>query len=363
MKKISKRSLIVLFLLLIVLFLSLLSYSVSSHAFLGPSRYAPYGGTYTIDIIPANPVVADEPIISSTGEKLYLIAPPNQEGIIVDRNSAQPSGSLECRVNYLQGWWSSGIAAEYAFHRIFPYKPEAGFTIKGLTAYRINNSTFFTLHSEKGLTQGWQNIEALACSGKHSSDTHATSLFTTQFPFELRIYVKELPLNGKIVIPSGMFAGYTRMFQDPGVPDVNVPADLASIRLNLAPATIFYLSNCKANIDNLNINHHQLDSQEFDSKVTSTATYQCERAQSVKVRFSLDYVTDNDPQKRVPLKSGKNTIYSELSLYDPQSNQRGKKIETTIEKIKHIQIESHLSGTNAEPGKYIGSAWLIANYL
>ncbi|WP_457810156.1 MrpH family fimbial adhesin, partial [Providencia heimbachae] len=213
-----------------------------------------------------------------------------------------------------------------------------------------------------GVTQDWQNIGSYGCSSSRIGPVE-TSFFTVQFPFEVRIYVKELPLDGKVVIPQAMIAGYTRLFQDTGKPTIDVPADKATVKLNLATSVINFPSNCTSNIDNLNINHQALNSTEFDSKETRTVTYQCEKAQSVKVKLDLDYVTDGDPQKRLPLKSGSNTIYSELMLYDDSSNLRGKTIETTIEKIKNIQVESHLSGLDAEPGKYSGSAWIIATYL
>ncbi|OAT49736.1 MrpH family fimbial adhesin [Providencia heimbachae] len=340
----------------ISLFILLFSYNQMSYA----TRYSGSGGSYQMNLVANNSVVAQTPTIGSNNEEYYSIAPPNKEGIEVNESTSQPSGMVTCRVHYIIG--TSYLRSEYAYHRVFAYMPEAGFTLKGLTAYRINSNTFFTLYSNNGITQDWKNIEAHGCTANITGPLD-TSYFTVQFPFEVRIYVKELPLDGKVVIPQAMIAGYTRMFENTGKPTVNVPADKATVKLNLAPSIINFPSNCTSNIDNLNINHQSLDSTEFDSKETRTVTYQCEKAQSVKVKISLDYVTDSDPQKRLPLKSGSNTIYSELMLYDDSSNLRGKTIETTIEKIKNIQVESHLSGLDAEPGKYSGSAWIIATYL
>lgn len=338
--------------------MSLFLYNQVSH---GLTRYSGSGGSYKMNLVSNNSVLADTPTIGSNGEKYYSVAPPNKEGIVIDESTSQPVGTVYCKVNYLEGNYQSGLASSYAFHRVFSYMPEAGFTIKGLTAYKINGNTFFTLYSDNGITQGWKNIAGNGCSGTETSQS--TSYFTVQFPFEVRIYVKEIPLDGKVVIPPAMIAGYTRMFQYPGTPDMFIPAEKSGVKLDLTQSIINYPSNCKSNIDNLNINHNTLDAIEFDSKQTRTATYQCDRSQGVRVKFALDYVTDSDPQKRVPLKSGNNTIYSELSLYDAETNQRGKTIETTIEKVKNIQIESHLYGLDAEPGKYTGNAWLIATYL
>ena len=351
MKKTSKIS-------LMAMVMSLFLYNQVSH---GLTRYSGSGGSYKMNLVSNNSVLADTPTIGSNGEKYYSVAPPNKEGIVIDESTSQPVGTVYCKVNYLEGNYQSGLASSYAFHRVFSYMPEAGFTIKGLTAYKINGNTFFTLYSDNGITQGWKNIAGNGCSGTETSQS--TSYFTVQFPFEVRIYVKEIPLDGKVVIPPAMIAGYTRMFQYPGTPDMFIPAEKSGVKLDLTQSIINYPSNCKSNIDNLNINHNTLDAIEFDSKQTRTATYQCDRSQGVRVKFALDYVTDSDPQKRVPLKSGNNTIYSELSLYDAESNYRGKTIETTIDKVKNIEIESHLYGLDAEPGKYTGNAWLIATYL
>lgn len=186
------------------------------------------------------------------------------------------------------------------------------------------------MYSDNGITQGWKNIAGNGCSGTETSQS--TSYFTVQFPFEVRIYIKEIPLDGKVVIPQAMIAGYTRMFQYPGTPDMFVPAEKSGVKLDLTQSIINYPSNCKSNIDNLNINHNTMNAIEFDSKQTRTATYQCDRGQGIKVKFALDYVTDSDPQKRVPLKSGNNTIYSELSLYDAESNQRVKPSKPPLKK-------------------------------
>lgn len=358
MKNIKNILFISIFMLLF--FYNQTSYALSKYAL---STYAPFGGSYNVDLVANNAVIASMPTIGSNGVKYYSIAPPNQEGVIIDSTTSRPSGTIKCLGNYLQGdYLYAGLHESYAFHRVFAYMPTAGFSIKGLPAYQINSNTFFTLYSQNGITQGWKNISASACSKTYMGPLGASD-FTVQFPFEVRLYIKDIALDGKIIIPAAMIAGYTRMFQDIGTPTIIVPAEKATIKLNLTNTIINYPTNCSSNIDNLNINHQTLNAMEFNSKETRTITYQCAQAQSAKVKFALDYVTDNDPQKRIPLKSGSNTIYSELSLYDASSNQRGKTIETTIDKIKNIQVESHLYGLNAEPGKYSGSAWVIATYL
>lgn len=211
---------------------------------------------------------------------------------------------------------------------------------------------------------GGRNIEATACSKEFEQQSFPTSAFSAHFPFEIRIYVKKVPIDGKVVIPNAMIAGYTRIFQNYyTAPTVNVPADKASVKLYLTTSVINYPSNCHSSIDNLNIDHKTLDAYAFNSKETRTVTYTCTDERPVKVKLTLDYATDSDPKKRVQLKSGDNTIYSEVTLFDEQTNQRGKTFETTIDKVKNIRIESQLSGSNAKPGDYTGSAWLISTFI
>ncbi|HEM7133999.1 TPA: adhesin [Providencia rettgeri] len=326
------------------------------------TRYAAAGGSYKMNLISNNSVVASTPTIGSDNNEYFLIAPPNKTGIVIDDTSTQSFGQVSCVVNYLEGSYKGGLFTYDAYHRVFAYMPEAGFSLKGLTAYKINSNTFFTLYSDNGITNGWQNISALGCSRAEMGPLD-TSFFTIQFPFEVSIYVKDIPVDGKIVIPNAMIAGYTRLFQDYGTPTLYVPADKSSVKLDLTTSVVNYPSDCRSNIDNLNIDHKTLDAYEFNSKETRTVTYTCERVQPVKIKLKLDYVTDSDPEKRVPLKSGNNTIYSEVTIYDEQTNQSGKTIETTIDKVKNIRIESQLSGSNAEPGDYKGSAWLISTFI
>ena len=325
------------------------------------TRYAGADGGYKMNLVSSNSVVASTPTLGTDNNEYYLIAPANKTGIVIDANSSQPFGYVMCKANFLEGNYVDGLPEGFAYHRVFAYMPEAGFSLKGLTAYKINSNTFFTLYSENGITNGWKNIIAPTCSG--TAYFEPTVYFTAHFPFEVRVYVKDIPVDGKIIIPGAMIAGYTRLFQNTGTPTLYVPADKATIKLDLMTSVINYPSNCRSNIDNLNIDHKTLDAYEFNSKEIRTVTYTCERAQPVDVKLTLDYVTDNDPKKRVPLKSGNNTIYSDVSLFDEQTNQRGKTFETTIDKVKNIRIESQLSGSGAEPGDYKGNAWLIATFI
>lgn len=331
----------------------------SNFTYAALTSYSPAGGTYNLNLNSAA-VVSSATATGSDGNKYYPITPPNQSGIVVNEINSNPTGMVECLANYLQGSYKYFLGKQFAYHRIFSYMPEAGVSINGLRAYKINANTFFTIYSSTNMADQWVKISSSGCSIWETGPLPA-SFFTVQFPFEIRIYVKHIPIDGNIIIPDTLLAGYSRIFQNEGVPDYNVPADKATILLKLTSAIVKFPSSCKVNIDNLNIEHDFLDSTSFNSIVSRFVTYECLRSEPV--RLMLDYVTDNDPEKRVPLKSGNNTIYSELMLYDEQSNKKGKVIETTIDGIKNIRVESHLSGSSAEPGDYRGNAWLIASFL
>ncbi|MEB7534944.1 adhesin [Klebsiella aerogenes] len=324
------------------------------------TSYSPAGGTYNLNLNSAA-VVSSTTATGSDGNIYYPITPPNQSGIVVNETNSNPTGMVECQANYLQGDYKYWLGSGHAYHRIFSYMPEAGLSINGLPAYKINANTFFTIYSRQNLVNQWVKISSQGCSIWQTGPLPA-SFFTVQFPFEIRIYVKNVPIDGNIIIPDVLLAGYSRIFQNQGVvPDYNVPADKATILLKLNSSVVKFPSSCKVNINNLNIEHDFLDSTSFNSIVSRYVTYECLRSEPV--RLMLDYVTDSDPEKRVPLKSGNNTIYTELMLYDEQSNKKGKVIETTIDGIKNIRVESHLSGSSAEPGDYRGNAWLIASFI
>ncbi|HBO24297.1 MAG TPA: adhesin [Providencia sp.] len=343
---------------LISILILLFFYSNLSHAL---TRYTNTGGSYIINLSSYNAKINNSLITGSNGEKYYSITPPNQEGIIVNENTSQATGTVNCRTDYVLG--PGYLDAKYAYHRIFSYIPKAGFTINGYDVYKINSNTYVTMYSSKSLTTQWVNIPSIGCSISNTGPLDPSN-FKTLFPFEIRVFVKTIPIDGKIIIPQATIAGYSVMFQDTYKPNMSpISENSATIKIELTSSMINFPSDCKSSIDNLNIDHKILDAAEFGSKAIRTITYQCNNDKAVKAKFSLDYATDNDPQKRVPLKSGSNTIYSELTLYDAESNQRGKSFVANINKIKTIQIESRISGSNAKPGKYKGNAWLIATYL
>ncbi|MCL0018363.1 hypothetical protein MKT11_004650 [Providencia rettgeri] len=77
----------------------------------------------------------------------------------------------------------------------------------------------------------------------------------------------------------------------------------------------------------------------------------------------LDYATDSDPQKRLPMKDASNkTIYSQLEIVDEQTGAAGTDIRVGIQSEHTNQIRSRIQGANVDAGSYQGSAWLIATF-
>ncbi|HEK1040097.1 TPA: adhesin [Proteus mirabilis] len=350
--------------LFIISTLSIFSIAYSKMS-LALTRYVVGGnGGYLINLSSMGAAINEVPSIGSDGNKYYLIG-PNKQKITITQETALSYGTAKCFGNYLSGNYTNGLSQNLAYHRVISYTPKANFSINGLAVYIINSNTFFTLNSDNGITKGWQNIPAFICSDQGLGyENPSASLFTVQFPFDITFYVKNIPLDGKIIVPSSVIAGYTRVFQDDGLPNYYIPIDKSTVKLELANSVVSYPTSCNSNIDNLNIDHKTLDSTNFDNIATRVVSYNCNPPLSeIPIKFTLDYVTDADPLKRVPLKSGIQTIYSELKIYDEQTGQSGKSIETTISSMKNIRVESHISGTNVEPGVYSGNAWLIATYL
>lgn len=343
---------------LITLSSLLFFYSQISHGI--DNRYSGSGGSYRVNLQEFGAQLDPNPVTGSNGETYYSIAPPGRRGFEINRATSHPEGQVRCRMNYIIG--PDYISEKWAYHRLLAYMPEAGFKIDGEDVYRINSNTYFTLFHDKGMTKDWVQISARFCSIKEWM-TQDASWMDTHFPFEIRIFIKNRPVDGNVIIPQSYLGGYTRMFQYPGKPNIKIPPSLPTIKLYINQSIISYNTICTSSINNLNINHQTLDSSEFNSTETRNVTYNCSDDRVARIKLDLDYMTDNDPQKRVPLTSGANTIYSDLILFDRDTNQRGKTIETSINGVKNIQIESHISGLNAAPGDYSGSAWLIATYL
>lgn len=113
----------------------------------------------------------------------------------------------------------------------------------------------------------------------------------------------------------------------------------------------------------VNLRHGQLNSLNYDSTVMEKITYSCKFVSSTRVHLRLDYATDDDPQKRLPLTNDLNQkIYSQLVLIDELTGQLGTDFRLDIHGSREINIRSRIQGENADAGDYHGSAWLIATF-
>ncbi|WIE08720.1 MULTISPECIES: adhesin [Providencia] len=337
-------------------------YGMNAHADYA-SRIQNSNSGYSIRI-DSNSVIEPVARVGSDGKNYYRVGNP----IVIDGNSAQVSvsGLVDC-VGRRWGSSNTRIHSSQAFHRLFMYVASAGVTIDGKTAYRINNNLVMTVETP---IMNWINIDAGMCSYAYVGLVRAAQEFTSQFPVTITFFINEQIIDGKLVIPAMDLAGYVRAFTEPkAVPpfdswplsDSTVPMRLAASQLNVKAMCSTQTSSGQAST--VNLRHGQLSSIHYDSLVMESIRYTCKFAALTKVRLRLDYVTDGDPQKRLPMKDASNrTIYSKLDIVDEQTGATGTDIRVGIHSNRTIYIRSRIQGNNADAGSYQGSAWLIATF-
>lgn len=337
-------------------------FGITAHADYAPKiQNASLGYLIQLD---TNSIIEPVARVGSDGKNYYRVGRP----ISVDMGSSQVSvsGAVSC---VGRTWGSAGtrIRSENAFHRLFMYVASSGVTIDGKITYRINSNLVMAVETP---IMNWINIDAGMCSYAYVGLTRPARDFTSQFPITITFYINEQIIDGKLVIPSMDLAGYVRAFTEPkAVPpfdnwpltDSTVPMRLAASQLNVKAMCSTTTSSGQAST--VHLRHGQLNSQHYDSVVHESITYNCKFAALTKVRLRLDYATDGDPQKRLPLKDSlNNTIYSRLEIVDEQTGATGTDIHVGIQSERTIQVRSHLQGDSADAGSYRGSAWLIATF-
>ncbi|MBC5791447.1 adhesin [Providencia sp. JUb39] len=314
----------------------------------------------------SNSTIAQASVTGSDGKPYYKVG----NSIVIGNSSASSSGNVKCVGKV---WGSSGylnFSSSSAFHRLFVYAPSTGVTINGLSTYRINSNVVMTVESKM---DNWVNINAAGCSDVQSTnDIGAVSGFNVHFPMTFTFYINEKIIDGQIMIPAMELAGYVRTFMKPSVlpsfqswlfNEATAPVHLETSQLNVGSSCSS--STTTGQVGTVNLFHGQLNNLNYDSKITEKVNYTCKFSTLTKVRLRLDYVKDNDPQKRLPLinKITKEKIYSTLMMTDDSTGQSGLDMNVDIEKLKTISISSHLQGINAPAGNYQGSAWLIATFI
>ncbi|EOG5602602.1 hypothetical protein L3033_003985 [Providencia stuartii] len=192
--------------------------------------------------------------------------------------------------------------------------------------------------------------------------------FTVQFPITLRFYINDRVIDGQLSIAAMGLGGYVRAFTASRttpqhtswtLSDSSVPMRLAASQLNIGSSCITMTSTGQAGT--VNLRHGHLNTLNYDSVVTEKVTYTCKFSASTRVKLRLDYATDSDPKKRLPMissQNGDNKIYSDLTMTDEKTGETDKYLKIEIKDLRTI----HIQGNNAVAGEYKGSAWLIATF-
>lgn len=342
--------------------LGFLFISFYSKANYSPVIVNPQDG-YTINLS-NNTSIGNTPYIGTDGNRYYQIGNP-----IALKNSSV-TGMVKCVGRRWGSTTNTNLGTE-AFHRIFIYPMAANTKIDGVDAYVINNNVLMTVKSSVIEWTLLSNSQSCSNPASNSLEVAASSFFTPT-NIVLSFYVKDKIIDGVILIPAMDLAGYVRAFMDPlvapiynswPIAETTTPVRILSSTINLNSSCSIATSSGQAST--LNLRHGPLSALNYDNLVTEKVSYSCKFSIPTKVNLRLDYITDNDPQKRLPMQSTKNSddkIYSELKIIDDETGQSGNNISIDIKEFKSITISSHIYGENAAAGDYKGSAWLIATF-
>ncbi|MGG4692649.1 adhesin [Proteus mirabilis] len=311
-----------------------------------------------------NTSISTSPYIGSDGLNYYQI------GQTIKLQEMMVSGNVLC-VGTTWGDVSSHQLGQTAYHKMFIYPSPANITINNSDAYIINNNVLMTVYNDMS---EWTLLdESIGCSNPRS-DTYSVPVsgFVTPRRLTLTFYIRDNIIDGKIIIPAMDLAGYVRAFVKPlKTPDfTSWPIGTSSAPVRILPSSINLNASCSTmsstgQAETINLRHGNLNTLNYDSVVTENVTYSCKFSIPTKVRLHLDYATDSDPQKRLPMTNSQNSnykIYSELTMTDEITGQTGKDFKIDIKDLRTIKITSHIQGSNAVAGDYKGSAWLIATF-
>ncbi|MEQ4672508.1 adhesin [Providencia manganoxydans] len=313
-----------------------------------------------------NKPIATRPIKGSDGKDYYLYG--DRISVYPGESGVTGSGTVDC-LGRVWGDNDTNISQWNAGHRLFIYAPSAGVRIDGWPAYHINSNLVVTVDS---FIENWIYRISGACGNATPGMTADITNFRHGiFPITLKFYVKTKIIDGQLSVPAMDLGGYVQAFMALAttpppemswpIGETTVPIRIAASQLNITP------SACKTMTSTglpgtVNLRHGQLNTLNYDSVVTEEVSYDCQFSIPTKVKLRLDYATDDDPQKRLPMTSSENNkIYSDLSMTtDEIGNKPVKELEVDIKDFKNIKITSHIQGSNAVAGDYKGSAWLIA---
>lgn len=317
--------------------------------------------------ISSNSNIASTPIIGGDGNKYYRVGEP----VVIDKSSTSVSltGSVNCQ-GMTWGNDTNYLPPENTYQRFFIYIPATGFSLEGQPTYRINGNLVMTVNSS---ILNWKNLytDNTTCSTVFTG-IQPMNGFSSHFPITLTYYINDRIIDGTISIPAMPLGGYVRAFTNPKQPPTqNIwPIEKSTAPTRLSASTLNIAASCNTTTSTgqastVNLRHGQLNNLNYDSLVKEKITYNCKFSIPTKVKLRIDYTKDDDPQKRLPMVSKKDSrdkIYSELKMIDEVSNQSGTELKIDIKDVRDITISSHIQGKNAVAGDYQGSAWLIATF-
>lgn len=340
-------------------------YSFYAQADYAPKIINPSDGYYLK--LTNNSSVAQNPIYGSDGREYYQVGNPIS---VINDNSIV---SVRGRANCLGTQWGSSNTnlGTNAYHRLFVYLPPTGASVEGKKLYDVNANVYMTV--ESSFIDTWRLLaDSQACSNAKSGDSVSASSFYTPRQITITFYIRNKIIDGQIIIQPMDLAGYVRAFVDGAsapanaswsISDSTVPIRISASQLNIAELCTTTTSSGLPST--VNLRHGTLNTVNYDSTVSENVTYKCKFAEATSVRLRLDYATDSDPQKRLPMTNSLDSsqkIYSELELVDDVTGQSGKDFKVKIQDVRTIKINSRLHGSNATAGEYKGSAWLIATF-
>lgn len=327
------------------------------------------GAGYMVTLTAEQATISDSPIRGTDGNNYYQVGNP----ISLGSNLAVPTGYAHCLGTDLGGEHNE-IPTSNAQHMLKVYAPSAGFELNRRKAFRINRNTVMTIMANVGRIDEWQKSYADFCAMirfNYNRREHIKG-FSAHFPITITFYISELIVDGQLVFPAMDLAGYVRAYTQSGTAPGRIAFSIneTTAPIRLAASQLDVSASCRTTSSTgggrtVNLRHGQINSLNYDSLVTEKVNYTCRFAQSTGVRLRLDYTSDGDPQGRLPLLNSRDSskkIYSDLKITDEATGQSGRNIKVDIRELKTIAISSHLQGSNATAGDYLGSAWLIATY-
>ncbi len=334
--------------------------------------YTSYSYFVTFD---ANSKVARNPTTGTNGTRYYQVGDMKTVGGwgYTSEGVTNGAGKVKCRGQIIytgpNGFDIPSNSSQWK--KTVISLPPAGFSIGGVPAYNVSREVVMTISTSipnRTWVKGTSTGSGTCSPPVTSNDTLDFS--TLDMRIYLTFYIKTQTLDNRFSIGLNSIGSYTIAYtagSNPPGTDANSsymsPIMLYGSNFQLPAACTTLTSSGSAS--SLNLIHGSVSSIYYDSTVSGKITYSCRFTQNQPISVRLDYTQDNDPEKRLPLSNGNNKIYSTLTMTDETTGRTyaaNKIIKMDIKDLSTITVTSHLEGSNAAPGNYFGSAWLISTF-